>query len=324
MDNDVHKNDVFTSESTRVPREHKSRLFCFIFGQEKNKRWTLALYNSLHGTDYTDVDALEITTIENVVYLGMKNDLSYIVSDKMSLYSVMNINEQQSTYNPNMPIRELMYSARLYEKYVKRNGYNIYGTTIIPLPIPKLVVLYNGKTEVEDDVILTLDDSYREEIRNSVKQKEKVMSESDLNDRVEQILEEASPDISVRVRMININYGHNEDVMRRCRPLEEYAWFVDRIRNKPDDEDIGQAVDKAIDDMPKDYEIKELLVEQRSEVKGMLLEEYDEAEIEELFKEEGRREGKSESITKLATHYISNDPSLSEEDAVKMATEILA
>ena len=81
---------------------------------------------------------------------------------------------------------------------------------------------------------------------------------------------------------------------------------------------------------------KELLVEQRSEVKGMLLEEYDEAEIEELFKEEGRREGriegrregkaeeKKQSITKLATHYISNDPSLSEEDAVKMATEILA
>ena len=68
----------------------------------------------------------------------------------------------------------------------------------------------------------------------------------------------------------------------------------------------------------------------------MLLEEYDEAEIEELFKEEGRREGriegrregkaeeKKQSITKLATHYISNAPSLSEEDAVKMATEILA
>ena len=99
-------------------REYKSRLFGFIFGGEENKEWTLALYNAINGTGYTDPADITINTIEDVVYLGMKNDLSLLVSETVSLYRTMQLYEQQSTLNPNMPIRELLYAGKLYDKFI--------------------------------------------------------------------------------------------------------------------------------------------------------------------------------------------------------------
>ena len=59
-------------------------------------------------------------------------------------------------------------------------------------------------------------------------------------------------------------------------------------------------MDKAIDEMPNDYVIKPFLEAHRAEVKGMLLTEYKEAEQMELFKEDGRREGRAEGEGLLA------------------------
>ena len=262
----IHR-DIITSN-----REYKSCLFCFIFGREENKRWTLSLYNSLHGTDYMNIDDLEFTTIENVLYIGMKNDLSYVVSDRVRLYDTMNINEQQSTYNPNMPLREFMYSARLFDKYVKKNRYNVYGTHTIPLPIPKLVVLYNGRTDKSDEIILSLDDAYKEGIVRTLSDNNNGINREALEVVAERLLIEASPDISVRVRMVNINYGHNTELMGRCRPLEEYAWLVASIREKNHTMNLSDAIEQSIKEMPDDYEIKSLLVEHIAEVKGMIFE----------------------------------------------------
>ena len=72
------------------------------------------------------------------------------------------------------------------------------------------------------------------------------------------------------------------------------TWFVEEVRNNCETMDKEPAVDKAIKDMPKDYEIKEFLVAHQSEVKDMCLTEYDEAETMEMFKEEGREEGREE------------------------------
>ena len=106
-----------------VTREYKSRLFSFLFGQEENKGWTLSLYNAMHGTNYTNPDDIQITTIGNFIWMGMKNDLSYIVANTAGFYRTMNIHEQQSTWNSNMPLREFIYSGRLYEKLIAmQNG----------------------------------------------------------------------------------------------------------------------------------------------------------------------------------------------------------
>ena len=104
-----------------IQREHKDRLFSFIFGRSENKAWALELYNAINGSDYSDMDEIEFNTIEDVLYMGMKNDVSFILRSVMSLY------EQQSTYPANMPVRDLMYVGKLYDKYIEEHDLNIYG-----------------------------------------------------------------------------------------------------------------------------------------------------------------------------------------------------
>ena len=67
-------------------------------GQKSKKKKLLRLYNALNNSDYEDENLLEITTIENVIYLGVKNDLSFLVD--MSLYLM----EYQGSWNGNMPL----------------------------------------------------------------------------------------------------------------------------------------------------------------------------------------------------------------------------
>ncbi len=244
--------------------QYKDRLFNFLFGSEENKAWTLSLYNAVNGSGYTDPDAIQITTIKEVMYLGMHNDVSFLIAEEMALY------EQQSTYNPNMPLRLLQYAGNLYEKYVKENKLNKYGNGLLLLPVPKLVVFYNGTMDQSDENILRLSDSFPKG---------------------------ADPDIEVKVRMLNVNMGRNKDLLNACKPLGEYAWLVEEVRRNnttKDEEGMSSAIDKAISSMPKDYLIKPFLEAHRAEVKGMLLTEYNEAEQMELFKEDGRREGRAE------------------------------
>ena len=99
-------------ETPKDNREYKSALFCKVF---ENKKYLLDLYNCINHTDYQNVDDLEINTLENVVYITMKNDISFLIECNMSLY------EHQSTYNPNMPLRGLLYLAQLYNKYISQN-----------------------------------------------------------------------------------------------------------------------------------------------------------------------------------------------------------
>ncbi|MBQ9582382.1 MAG: hypothetical protein IJR21_08415, partial [Synergistaceae bacterium] len=81
-----------------INEEHKDRVFKFIFGNPDNKEWTLNLYNAVNGSDYKNTDDIEFDTIENAVYLGMKNDVSFIIMSEINLW------EHQSSYNPNMPM----------------------------------------------------------------------------------------------------------------------------------------------------------------------------------------------------------------------------
>lgn len=246
-----------------VNNEHKDRLFNYIFGREENREWTLSLYNAVNGSNHTDPSAISFNTLKDVLYLGMKNDTSFLIEDIMSVY------EHQSTYNPNMPLRLLGYVDELYSGYISRNKKNKYGKKLIPLPVPKLVVFYNGENNREDEVILKLSDSFVESHRPEA-------------------------DIEVKVRMLNVNHGRNIELMKKCKPLAEYAWFVEEIRENRKEQGIEVSVKKAIEKMPDDYLIKEFLVGHHKEVEGMLDREYNEEEIKDLFKEEGREEGKEE------------------------------
>ncbi len=104
-------------------------------------------------------------------------------------------------------------------------------------------------------------------------------------------------DIEVKVRMLNINYGKNRELMEACKPLNEYAWLVDRIRAYNEtDQDIEIAVDKALDEMPDDFVIKEFLLAHRAEVKGMFLTEHNEEKTLQQERQEGIQEGVQRGI----------------------------
>ncbi len=275
-----------------INREHKDRLFSFIFGNGNHKEWTLSLYNAVSGASYAQPEDIQITTIDDVIYMGMKNDVSFIISGMLNIY------EQQSTYNPNMPIRMLMYAGRLYDKHIHAARKNIYSSSLVCLPIPRLVVFYNGM-EKQGDTVLRLSDSFVEESRT-------IQDNSN------------EPDIEVKVRMININYGHNGELLEKCRPLAEYAWLIDRIRKNGINMNIEDAVDQAIDEMPDSYLIRKYLLENRAEVKNMCITEYNEAETMQMFIEEGRKEGRKEGedrFGKLVALLLSNGMTEEEKKA---------
>ena len=247
--------------------QYKDRLFSFLFGSEEHREWTLSLYNAVNGSSYTDPEQISITTIRQVLYLGMHNDVSFMISGEMNMY------EQQSSYNPNMPLRMLQYAGSLYEKDITARKKNKYSKTLIELPAPRLVVFYNGKDDEPDERTLRLSDAFPAARRGSA-------------------------DIEVRVRMININRGHSPKVMAACKPLDEYTWIVERVRQLEASVGLEAAIDRTIDEMPEDYLVKPYLQTHRAEVKSMLLTEYNEARQMELFREEGREEGLKEGLKK--------------------------
>lgn len=191
----------------------------------------------------------------------------------------MNLYEHQSTFNPNMPLRMMRYAGNLYGKYVDENDLDVYGEDLLELPVPKLVVFYNGKKDAPDETILRLSDSFKSE-------------------------HGGKSDIEVKVRMLNINYGHNAELLQKCRPLYEYSWFIDRVREYNKSMEIEQAVGKAIVEMPEDFEIRAFLKSNQAEVSNMLTAEYHEINALDLVarankkkgREEGRKVGREEGL----------------------------
>ncbi len=254
---------------TLINEQHKDRLFKFIFGNPDHKEWTLSLYNALNDTNFTDPEEIEFNTIEEAVYMGMRNDVSFILAFVISIW------EHQSSFSLNLPIRLFLYAAHLYEKYITSGKFHRFSRKLQRLPKPKCICFYNGTEDQPEEVILKLSDAF------------------DDNDG----------DIEVRVKMLNINYGRNRELMEKCRPIEEYSWFVEAVRLKQKDWlSLEQAVDLAIDEMSDDFALKKFLLMNRAEVKGMFLSEYDaekemeylREEIREEAREEGREEGRKE------------------------------
>lgn len=253
---------------TGTNREYKDRLFKFIFGNPENKEWTLSLYNAVNDSHYTNADDIVFNTIEDAVYMSMKNDVSFLIENTVSFY------EQQSTFNPNMPMRFLIYAGMVYSNYIddRENHYHKFSSVQQKAPAPRCICFYNGTEEKDDRIVLSLSDSFPED---------------------------SKPDIEVKVTMININYGHNRELLDSCKPLREYAWFVDRIRTyKNSRTDLKSAINKAVKELPDDSFIKPFLMKNKSEVELMCITEYDEERTKLELKEEGRAEGEAIGLTK--------------------------
>ena len=240
-------------------REHKDILFRLLFG-ESDKSLTLSLYNAVNKSDYSNAEDIEITTLDDALYLKMKNDVSFIIAATMNFY------EHQSTFNPNMPLRMLLYAAGVYSEYVDNHKLDPHSSTLQRIPAPRMVVFYNGDRFFKDRVVLKLSDAFIDNLKG---------------------------DMEIEVTMLNINYGSNRKLMERCRPLCDYSKFVADVRRyKAEGVELEEAIRRAMGDLPDDSPIKNYLLSMEvSMISKWLTAEYSVPRHEEHLREEGRAEG---------------------------------
>ena len=218
----------------------------------KDKKNLLSLYNAMNQRNYTDEEALEVVTLENAIYMGMKNDLAFIMDMNLYLY------EHQSTYNPNIPLRDLFYIANEYQRLVVHKS--LYSSTLQKIPAPKFVVFYNGSRELEDWSQLQLSSAYEHPVED--------------------------PDLELRVTVLNVNEGHNKELMEHCQTLKEYAQYVARVRKYTSSTELSleEAVERAVDECMKEGILSEFLTKNRAEVISMSIFEYDKDEEEKKLR----------------------------------------
>lgn len=236
-------------------RNYKDTVFRMLF---REKSALLSLYNAVNKTNFTNVDDMEITTLENAVYMGMKNDVSCMFAFELSLY------EHQSTVNPNMPLRDLFYVAQQLQKLVQND--NLYKSKRLQIPTPRFVVFYNGSTKMPERTEYRLSDLFQKKTEY--------------------------PELELIVTVYNINPGMNEALLEACRLLKEYMLFTTKIREYRKITDLHTAVNQAVEECIREGILAEFLQKQRAEVVAMSIFEYDQEKHMKFIKEEGREEGR--------------------------------
>ena len=147
----MEENYSIEGNEPHVVRNHKDTVFRMLYN---DKEKLLELYNALNGTAYENTDDMEICTLENAIYMGFKNDVSFLFDSEMCLY------EHQSSFNPNMPLRDLFYISRQLQKYVV--GKTLYSSKLVQIPVPRFVVFYNGTQEQPESCLLYTSPSPRD------------------------------------------------------------------------------------------------------------------------------------------------------------------
>ena len=240
--------------SLPVNRIYKDRLYKMIFN---DKSELLKLYNAINGTHYDDPAMLTITTLDNAMYMTMEDDLSFIIDMRLALY------EQQSTVNPNLPLRFLMYITDIYSAYTK--DMNIYGSKKVQIPLPSFVIFYNGVKSQPDRTEFLLSELFHPTTDQ--------------------------PALELKAVMLNINKGHNQELMNACHTLRDYSEYVARIRTYSAEMPLTDAVEKAITECIHENILRDFLLKNRAEAKAMSIYEYDEEKTLRMFREEGYEDG---------------------------------
>ncbi len=248
--------------ATDVQRNFKDTVFRMLFKEKKN---LLNLYNALNRTTYTNTDDLEITTLENAVYMNYKNDISFVFDFELMLY------EHQSTYNPNMPLRDLLYVSSVLHNRVKDE--NLYSKKLIKIPTPQFVVFYNGVDSQPEQQILRLSDAFE-------KRQER-------------------PVLELAVLVYNISLGHNQELLDTCCLLKEYAQYVEQVRTFAKEMSFVEAVEQAVEYCIRNGILSDFLSENRAEAIAVSIFEYDEEKHIQSERKEWREIGREEGENKV-------------------------
>ena len=244
-----------------IQRNYKDRLFRMIFSEKKE---LLNLYNAVNGTSYTNEDELQIVTLDNAVYMNMKNDLAFVIDFYMNLY------EQQSTYCPNMPLRNLQYISRELESWLK--GRSLYVSRLVKIPTPRFIVFYNGTTDQPEQNVLKLSDAFLQPTDN--------------------------PELELKVLMLNINLGNNRELFERCQTLKEYMQYVEKVRSYVRTMPVENAVQRSVDECIREGILSEFLLKNKREAIQVSIFEYDEEDVLRQIREDEFAQGEENGIRK--------------------------
>ncbi len=246
-----------------VQRTVKSTLFAMLFS---DKVKLLRLYNAVNKTHYTNEEDLEITTLENAIYVNMKNDISFVFGSELSLY------EHQSTVNANMPLRDLLYVSCVIQNLVA--NCNLYGRKLVKIPTPRFMVFYNGT------------------------EKQPARREMYLSDAFEKYMEK--PELELKVTVININAGDDDGILQECRELWEYSQFVTIMRRFAENMPIEEAVNKAVDECICQGILADFLEKNKAEAVKVSIFEFDQEKYDAGLREEGYEDGEFKAKSAIA------------------------
>ena len=239
----------------KINKKYKDTVFRMLFGKDRSE--LLKLYNAVNDSDYTNADDLEINTLEDAIYVSMRNDVSFVFCDNLNLY------EHQSSLNPNLPLRNLFYVSDLLQEITAEM--NIYGSKRLDIPTPRFVMFYNGEDDLGDVCEYRLSEMF--------------------------IKKEERPQLELVVNIVNINDGQDNKVMNNCKTLQEYSKLVAMIRMNRRTMGIEEAVKKAVDDCISQGVLREFLLKNKARVIKMSIYEYDEKKQRRLDHEDGVEEG---------------------------------
>ena len=262
------------TETGTVRRTYKDSVFRKIFNNKEN---LLALYNALNGTHYNNPEDIEIITLDNALFLKMKNDIAFLVStDQICLV------EHSSTVCLNYPLRSLLYLTKEYQAILKQRNQDILSYTQVKIPTPRCIVLYNGPAQRPEREVMKLSDAFA-------------------NQDVEGCLE-------LKVEILNINYGKNESLQKACKTLEDYAILVAKIREYAREmDDLSMAVHKAIQYCIDHDHLRDFLILNQAEVAAMSLLEGSWEEYADSMDQELERLKESEKKLKKELEKVSRE-----------------
>ena len=254
------------TNATHVNRTYRSTVFIMLFEEKEN---LLELYNAMSGKHYTDPELLEVNTLENAIYMSIKNDVSFLMDGRLSLY------EHQSTYSPNLPLRFLFYISNLYSGMTRNE--NLYGTRAVQIPIPEFIIFYNGEEERPERETLRLSDLY------TFRGEDGRTEESDYR-------------LELKAELLNICGDNNKALKDACRTLREYAIFTDKMRTYAKTMDIEAAAERTIEECIRENVLREFLEKHRSEVVKVSIFEYDQEKHLRQEREQAWEEGREAGI----------------------------
>jgi predicted transposase/invertase (TIGR01784 family) len=244
-------------------RLYKSSVFALLFSDPVRVR---ELYNALAGTCYDESANIVINTLQDAIFMDQINDISFTINDKLVV-----LIEHQSTINPNMALRLLLYIARIYEKLI--DSKKIYSETKQLVPRPEFIVLYNGPADYPDKNTMRLSDHFEN---------------TGSYDKIE---------LELQAQVYNINKGRNLELEEHSRTLADYAAFIAKVRDSgQEQQDREAAIRRAIQWCIRKGILKEFLEKHASEVVNMLITEWNWDDAKEVWQEEAREQGLQQGL----------------------------